>query len=582
MCACNCPAGMETKRVLSRRSLLQQLAFGAVGAIPGSVSVGATSRTTATLGLQERPPAPADGEVFNVVVVGGGVSGVYVAWRLQTANPSWKVAVCEMSERIGGRLYSIAPPGMPHLRAELGGMRFRNSQLLVAKLIEHLGLIVDPFPSGDTRNLLYLRGKRFTQGDWKHAERVPYALTNDGPVVEVGKSPDELQRALIELYAPDAAEFSSSDWDTFKKEATVEMDGQTVPLHQLGFWNLMQRVLSGEAYQLIHDAGGYTNVRGNWNAAEALPWLWADVVGEALHRLRDGYQELPLELARRFQDAGGAILQPYRLRTVERAAGPTVQLEFERGPDRQPWTCAAENTVLAMPRRALQLLDQGSFLFESQQFRDDMDVLIPQLAAKAFLGYDEPWWTEQFGLQSGHSVTDLPMRQCFYFGTEGDQAGADPGNRNALLMADYYAGDAHEFWPGYPSSPLFPVPAAQRQIPLDVRTPQLMVDELQRQLIALHGPAARVPAPHLAMFMDWGADPYGAGWHFWPTGAKSWEIIPRVRQPVPGANVYVCGEAWSTTQGWVEGALQTAEQVLQQKFGLTHPRWLPTDANLGP
>ena len=54
------------------------------------------------------------------------------------------------------------------------------------------------------------------------------------------------------------------------------MDGQTVPLHQLGFWNLMQRVLSGEAYQLIHDAGGYTNVRGNWNAAEALPWLWAD------------------------------------------------------------------------------------------------------------------------------------------------------------------------------------------------------------------------------------------------------------------------------------------------------------------
>jgi lysine 2-monooxygenase len=571
----------EAKIVLSRRHLLQRLAVGAIGAIPGSVNAGATSRTGATLGLQERRPAPADGELFNVVVVGGGVSGVYVAWRLQIANPSWKIAICEMSERIGGRLYSIAPPGMSHLRAELGGMRFRNSQVLVAKLIEHLDLIVDPFPSGDTRNLLYLRGKRFTQGDWQNAERVPYALSNDGPVPEVGKSPDELQRALIEVYAPDATDLSPSDWDTFKTDATIEMDGQPVPLHEIGFWNLMQHSLSDEAYQLIHDAGGYTNVQGNWNAAEALPWLWADVVGEALHRLRDGYQALPLELARRFQEAGGMILQPYRLRTLERAEGRHVRLVFERGPDRQSWACAADHAVLAMPQRALQLLDQDAFLFESQQFRDDMDVLVPQLAAKAFLGYDKPWWTEQLGLQSGHSVTDLPMRQCFYFGTEGDQFGADPTNRNALLMADYYAGDAHDFWRGFPSGPAFPLPANQPQIPPGLGTPQLMVDELQRQIMALHGPAVRVPDPLFAMFMDWGADPYGAGWHFWPTGAKSWEIIPRVRQPVAGANVYICGEAWSTTQGWVEGALQTAEQVLQQKLGLVYPRWLPADTHLG-
>ena len=103
---------------------------------------------------QKNPPLRPTVKCSTWSSVGGGVSGVYVAWRLQTANPSWKVAVCEMSERVGGRLYSIAPPGMPHLRAELGGMRFRNSQLLVAKLIEHLGLIVEPFPSGDTRNML--------------------------------------------------------------------------------------------------------------------------------------------------------------------------------------------------------------------------------------------------------------------------------------------------------------------------------------------------------------------------------------------------------------------------------------------
>jgi monoamine oxidase len=55
-----------------------------------------------------------------------------------------------------------------------------------------------------------------------------------------------------------------------------------------------------------------------------------------------------------------------------------------------------------------------------------------------------------------------------------------------------------------------------------------------------------------------------------------------MRQPVPDANVYICGEAWSTTQGWAEGALQTAEQVLRQKFGLPGPSWLPAGVHLGP
>jgi hypothetical protein len=35
-------------------------------------------------------------------------------------------------------------------------------------------------------------------------------------------------------------------------------------------------------------------------------------------------------------------------------------------------------------------------------------------------------------------------------------------------------------------------------------------------------------------------------------------------------------------QGWAEGALQTAEHVLQDHLGLPRPTWLPADAWLGP
>jgi hypothetical protein len=38
--------------------------------------------------------------------------------------------------------------------------------------------------------------------------------------------------------------------------------------------------------------------------------------------------------------------------------------------------------------------------------------------------------------------------------------------------------------------------------------------------------------------------------------------------------VFICGEAYSHGQGWVEGALETAEAMLQGHFGLRPPPYL--------
>jgi hypothetical protein len=37
------------------------------------------------------------------------------------------------------------------------------------------------------------------------------------------------------------------------------------------------------------------------------------------------------------------------------------------------------------------------------------------------------------------------------------------------------------------------------------------------------------------------------------------------------------GEAYSYGQGWVEGALDTAESMIEDFFGLKRPAWLPKD-----
>ncbi|PCO43133.1 hypothetical protein CQA20_29380, partial [Klebsiella pneumoniae] len=52
--------------------------------------------------------------------------------------------------------------------------------------------------------------------------------------------------------------------------------------------------------------------------------------------------------------------------------------------------------------------------------------VIMEPAFKILMGFKYPWWKE-LGIDSGHSITDLPMRQCYYFGT-------DPETNNSMLL----------------------------------------------------------------------------------------------------------------------------------------------------
>jgi lysine 2-monooxygenase len=110
---------------------------------------------------------------YDAVVVGGGVGGTYAAWRLLAGqvsagslipqDPSQRrVALVELSDRIGGRLESLLPPGMDDLRAEFGGMGYTSNDALVNKLVSLFSLPSQPFPHGGPSNLFYLRGARFT------------------------------------------------------------------------------------------------------------------------------------------------------------------------------------------------------------------------------------------------------------------------------------------------------------------------------------------------------------------------------------------------------------------------------------
>ena len=90
-----------------------------------------------------------------------------------------------------------------------------------------------------------------------------------------------------------------------------------------------------------------------------------------------------------------------------------------------------------------------------------------------------------------------------------------------------------------------------------------MVAEVARQLAVIHG-LAYTPEVCNAAFRDWGDDPFGGGWNSWNIGVKSEDVKRQIVQPSAQRALYICGEAYSDAQGWVEGALQTAEMVLEK------------------
>jgi monoamine oxidase len=240
---------------------------------------------------------------------------------------------------------------------------------------------------------------------------------------------------------------------------------------------------------------------------------------------------------------------------------------------------SARQVVLAMPRRSLELVNWEP-LSKDETVRGMVEAVISQAAFKIFLAYPYPWW-RPLGLVAGRSITDMPLRQTFYFQTEGEVEGGEKGSENSLMMVSYNDLGSVPFWKALTAQTLghldiFPGDAPNTPYPITtqmVQAAQGLVRELHNQKF--------IPEPYAATYHDWSDDPYGAGWHAWKSGIRFWELMPKVRKPVKDEDVFICGEAYSINQGWVEGALQTAELMLEEHFGLKRPAWLPAGYNLG-
>jgi len=611
----------------SRRDFLKT--SGAVLTGFGALALGGTPEEIA------RANEPPVGTPIETAVIGGGISGLYAAWRL--AERGDKVSLFEASTRLGGRLYTVPIPGT-RIHAELGAMRFTEAHRLLHALVQHLKLPTWPFDFTET-SFYYLRGRKYsgetlaTQGPYyfdasaelKNVRKDPVELIyytllrslenmtfqvcpSDPPRdrdrfhQEVNKI-DRLRREIVsDIRAAhnDLAKIGNAwrkidknAWRFIKRYGYVEF----IPLHDIGFWNLLEHYLGNEGFELVRDALGYESIVSNWNAAEAAPWFMADFSSDKGYlTIEGGFQVLVDKLSALLPGKGVEIHTEHRLQSLNRAPAGW-QLEFDKGV-----SAKATRVILAVPRTPLERIkvtkDRKEYSCWQEIKRNDIPAVVARRLFKVLLVFEEAWWQKLESSWTGRKgrrvITDLPIRQIYYYSPEWIKihnppvAGSPPNW--AVVMASYSDEHYASFW-----SPFAPPPSGDHhgicQLPKEhplteaqvndlhhlARTlgvPQRMVEKLRSQLAVVHGvDVAKVPEPIIGIFRDWANEPdIGGGWHTWEVNKQGEDVSEHLAQPLKPEELYVCGEAYSSDQGWVEGALQSTERVLKL-LKLAPPSW---------
>jgi monoamine oxidase len=247
---------------------------------------------------------------------------------------------------------------------------------------------------------------------------------------------------------------------------------------------------------------------------------------------------IPLGLAARFATQGGAIHLDHDLQGCSVVDG-SVHLRFAHR------SVVARRVVFTMAIPGLRLLAATASLLQTPAWRRVLASVESIPATKLYLWYHRPWWRDgSNGVPVIRTTTDLANRKTFYFddGTDGP----------AAILAEYTDGRHTEPW----------VDVAQGASDGDP-APPAMSERIGELLRAIH-PGVTVPDPDGSAFMHWGNDPHDTGWTFWGAGDRSDEIIDLAIQPEPGTPIFVAGETFSRNQAWVEGALETAQVVVDR------------------
>ena len=567
-------------------------------------------------------PASAD-----IVIVGSGMSGLYIAWRLLRENPDRDICIVDKINRTGGRLDSDrikfdVNGEIVTVKEEQGGMRFTfdtMDDLMSLFLMLELESEIVPFPmNSGGNNRLYFRGQAFTNEQATHNNYAIWGNLYDLNSSERGIDPKSIINTVFNRILSVNPDFPRPELRTpeFWQGFRLDCQWNDVKLNNWTLWNLLVEMgYSNECVTLLYRLLGFNGTfLSEMNAGEAFQLLEDFPADPQFRTLKEGFSCLPnalvdavgmdkIHLCTMVESLDANNSGGYQLACVNPVTGERNTL------------VAREKVILALPRLALEKLFVRSKALNQLELEgpdalwDTLQTTTNQALLKINLYYERAWWgnklTGQPPVSFGPNFSDLPLGSVYPFYAIDDDLVAALEYRSWLKskkqpvppelekrLEDIDASKFKKpaaltiycdflninFWRALQANgPKF---ESEMQNRYNLEEPQTIYPASQAVVKAATNffkhlfNTNYVPNPTLTSTRIWAgtvktdAPPskqVGYGVHQWGLGADDRETMAALVEPVPG--IFTCGEAYSDYQGWVEGALRSADRVLET-FGL--------------
>lgn len=457
------------------------------------------------------PPAPA----FHTVIVGAGASGAYAARRLRKRFPGSRFLVLEKTDRIGGRLlsgYEVADPGQKEraqIFDELGGMRyFKHLMPGVAEAVEEVECQAVPVPLDvEEVNIFHFKGKRYRKKDFL-----------------IGG------KRVTDLVASAVAKFRAETGPDDK----IDMNGD-----ETGFYNshLAQNLtgrefflkfgMSSDEIDALIAYGGYDDFAELYQASTILEddeFYSAANLSSQHSFVAEGYATV---LKRLLNRSNVETRFNSCVVNITRYCNELLSVYFEDTRTGGKHSVTAQHVFMCV---TLDVVRRTIPKFVDPQRSAVLANLVNIPLFKCFLHWDDladgspPWW-KTLGYVNGKHVTDLPLRMVWNY------------DKNDLLI--YNSGSTADSW-------------AQKMKEQGMEETIKEMLEIMQELFGIP-----IPPPNIRKTL----------WKHHPEGATAWlagtPIPETIEKIIDGrtdrSDVYICGDAFSRLQGWVQGAFDSVD-----------------------
>ena len=447
-------------------------------------------------------------EMYDIIIIGGGISGLYCAYNLLKKNKNLKVLVLEKNPKLGGRVSTFYggkddKEVSKDIIFEKGAGRFNDNHTQLNGLLDELGLSNKKFKITNVDNTIWMPKNKFQllREKYPRMDNILEALQKQ--LKENKVSQEEIRKHNLQELVKKYLVYNDNNNNRRNKNDKITNDKELV--------------------KYMEEMYPYFAEQYNMNAMDALQVFSKDFKQDIQYYiLGGGLSQIITQLETRVVKLGGIIKTAELVNGVTKAKNSGMYIINDK------YQCL--KIISSIPKTGIEKVGYLRELLGRKILNTIDCIPLYRIYAKypnsVINGEKKVWFS---GMDK--MVVNHPLKFILPY-----------GEKNGLIHISYTDGKYAKFlWKKMVDGSINSY--------LDKEVNKIFKNRIKG--------LEKIPEPEWVKHYYW-----ECGMGCWKKGVNSKEIIKQVIKPIDKEEVYFCGENFSNQQAWMEGALFTANKVI--------------------